>query len=67
MKQLGNLALICARRSDVTFVMIHGTVTVVVFRPGCKTVRITAEWDDDKRIGEIIHELNFGKYAEKAA
>ena len=53
MKQLGNLAIVCAQRSDV-LLEIHG---------GQNTLCIS--WDDDCFIQHIIHELNFGKYANK--
>ena len=66
MKQLGNLAIVCAQRENTTLMMQRGQVRVVTYHRG-GNITLLAAWDDDKRIDEIIHELNFGKYAEKAA
>lgn len=65
MKQLGNLAIICAQRKDLTFVMLRGLVNVIVRSGESSYDTLTVAWDDDETISEIIHELNFGKYAEK--
>lgn len=66
MKQLGNLAIVCAQRENTTLMMQRGQVRVVAYHRG-GYVTLLAPWDDDKRISEIIRELNFGKYAGKAA
>ena len=66
MKQLGNLAIVCAQRNDLTFVMLRGQVNVIVRSGENSYDTLTVAWDDDETISEIIHELNFGKYAEKA-
>ncbi len=64
MKQLGNLAIACARRSDVIMLIKEGEVTVVVNHiDGIDTKTLETAWDDDQRIGEICHELNFGSLA----
>lgn len=60
MKQLGNLAIVCAQRSDV-LLEIHGGL--VSIHMGQNTLCIS--WDDDCFIQHIIYELNFGKYANK--
>ena len=40
----------------------EGEVTVVVNHiDGIGTKTLETAWDDDQRIGEICHELNFGK------
>jgi hypothetical protein len=64
MKQLGNLALICAKRKDVSLQIYDGAATVYT---GCGPERASAaaRCDDDERISEIIRELNFGKFAGK--
>lgn len=63
MKQLGNLAIVCARRRSVQFVVESGEVCVTIRRfPGSPSYHL--RWDDDKKIEEVIHELNFGKYKE---
>ncbi len=64
MKQLGNLAIICAQRPESLLQILDGTVTVHV---GAGPTRATlhSAWDDDAKINSIIHELNFGKYAKK--
>ena len=66
MKQLGNLAIVCAKRPDVTFLMERGQIKVVAYHRGGYQTMI-ANWDDDARIEEMDHQLNFGRYAEKAA
>ena len=63
MKQLGNLAIVCAKRNDLTFVMLRGMVEIIVYSGESSCDTLTVEWDDDEAIREIIHELNFGKYA----
>ena len=64
MKQLGNLALVCAKRNDLTFVMLRGQVNVIVRSGESSYDTLTVAWDDDAGINEIIRELNRGKYAE---
>ena len=64
MKQLGNLAVICARRSGVLLQILNGKATVCV-GTGLERNSYTSDWDDDMRINELIHELNFGKLSEK--
>jgi hypothetical protein len=61
MKQLGNLAMVCANRDDVSFTMLKGEVTVHV-GDGPERAALTTAWHDDNKIDEIIRELNFGKY-----
>lgn len=64
MKQLGNLAIVCAQRPEV-LMEIHGGL--VSIHMGCGPSRNTLyiPWDDDDLIQQIIHELNFGKYANR--
>lgn len=64
MKQLGNLAIVCAQRPDVTFQLLRGQVQIHI-RVGSDTESQIVAWDDDEKIGKIIRELNFGKYAAK--
>ena len=66
MKQLGNLAIVCAQRNDLTFVMLRGLVNVIVRSGENFYDTLTVAWDDNETISAMIHELNFGKYAEKA-
>ena len=66
MKQLGNLAIICARRPEVLMQLYGGTVSVFV-GAGPERAALSAPWDDDSKISHIIYELNFGKHREKAA
>lgn len=62
MKQLGNLAIVCAQRRSVQFVVESGEVRVTIRNfPGSPSYYL--RWDDDKKIEEVIHELNFGRYA----
>lgn len=68
MKQLGNLAIACARRSDVIMLIKKGEVTVVVSHiDGIGTKTFETQWDDDQQIEEICHELNHGRYARGEA
>jgi alkanesulfonate monooxygenase SsuD/methylene tetrahydromethanopterin reductase-like flavin-dependent oxidoreductase (luciferase family) len=64
MKQLGNLAVICARRRDALLQVSNGRATLFV-GTGPDRGAITAEWDDDARIEKMIYELNYGRFAER--
>ena len=66
MKQLGNLAIICAQRETVLMQIHNGMVSVHV-GAGPERVTLVSLWDDDQRISQITHELNFGKYRAKSA
>lgn len=66
MKQLGNLAIVCAQRKSVLMQVHNGTVSVHV-GAGPERKTLISAWDDDQRISQITHELNFGKYREKSA
>lgn len=66
MKQLGNLAIVCAKRKDTLLQMLNGNVAIHL-GDGSNRAVLSAEWDDDEKIAAIIHELNFGKYKEGAA
>ena len=66
MRQLGNLAIVCAGRSDVLLQIFQGQVTVHVGQ-GPERAMLCAAWDDDAQICRIIHELNFGTYSGKKA
>ena len=65
MRQLGNLAIVCAGRSDVLLQIFQGQVTVHVGRGPQRTV-LRGAWDDDEEIRRMIHELNFGKFSVAA-
>lgn len=60
MKQLGNLAIICASRPDIVMTTQNGIVFVY---PKVEGKPMSARWDDDGKVEKIIHELNFGAYA----
>ncbi len=64
MKQLGNLAIVCAKRDDVLMQTYGGNVFVYVGE-GPERTSMYAKWDDDKSISEFVRELNYGKYARK--
>lgn len=66
MKQLGNLAIVCAKRKDTLLQMLNGNVAIHL-GDGPNRAVLSAEWDDDEKIPAIIYELNFGKYKEGAA
>ena len=62
MKQLGNLAIICARRPEVLLTLGDGAVAVHV-GAGPRRRTLAASWDDDAEISRIIAALNFGELA----
>lgn len=66
MKQLGNLAVVCAARRDV-LMQIHNGIVSVHYGAGPTRETVTAKWDDDKAISEIVYELNFGKKGKERA
>lgn len=66
MKQLGNLAIVCARRPEVLMQLHSGEVAVFV-GSGPEWEVLHTAWDNDAEINRIVHELNFGKYAKEAA
>lgn len=65
MKQLGNLAIICAQRQSV-LLQIQGGMASVTVGAGPERHVLSARWDNDTEIEQIIHELNFGKYRADA-
>ena len=62
MKQIGNLAVVCAQRSDV-LLQIQGKKVSIYVESGPQRKHISLTWDDDEMICNIVHELNYGKYA----
>lgn len=64
MKQLGNLAMVCAQRPEVLMKLHHGMVSVYAGNAPQRAI-LHAPWDDDAAISRIVHELNFGRYAPK--
>lgn len=64
MKQLGNLAIVCAKRPEVLMQIYSGEVVVHV-GSGPDRAALFAAWDNDAEIARIIRELNFGKYRSK--
>lgn len=64
MKQIGSLAAVCAKRSDVLMQIYEGMVSIYV-NFGPERTYMMASWDDDNKISQIIYELNYGRYAEK--
>lgn len=65
MKQLGNLAIVCAQRKDVALRIEQGRVMVLLDGTYAPTA-FSADWDDDETILSVIHELNFGQCAPKS-
>lgn len=64
MKQIGNLAVVCAREKDV-LLQLHNGVVSVHYGAGPTRETAIARWDDDEAIRAIVYELNFGKNAEQ--
>jgi hypothetical protein len=61
MKQLGNLALVCAQRQSTLLQIQNGTVSVFVGEGPDRDV-LSTRWDNDAEISRMIYELNFGKH-----
>lgn len=61
MKQIGNLAIVCAQRPDVLMQIYGGTVSIHVGE-GPERATLSAAWEDDDTIQDMIRELNFGRY-----
>lgn len=64
MKQLGNLAIVCAKRPDILLQIYDGYACVHVGE-GPNRASVYAKWDDDNAIRGIVHELNYGRYAKE--
>ena len=62
MKQFGNLAVVCAPRRDIIMTTQDGMVFV---RQRSSGKLLSAPWNDDDRVSKIVHELNFGSFAEQ--
>lgn len=65
MKQLGNLALVCAKRDDVSLDISDGQVNVYVDCGGDACEYMSCAWDNDGVIDAMVRELNFGKFKQK--
>ena len=64
MKQLGNLAVICAQRPELLMQLRGGLVLV----QAKNRATMEAAWNDDARIERIekmIYELNFGAFSKE--
>ena len=64
MKQLGNLSIVCAQRTDVLMQIYGGQVSVHVGE-GPERTSLFAAWDDDEVMQRIILDLKLGRYARK--
>lgn len=62
MKQLGNLAMVCAQRPEV-MMQLHGGKVSVFVGAGPERAVMDSTWDNDAEISRIVHELNFGRYS----
>lgn len=61
MKQLGNLAVICAQRPELLMQLRAGLVLV----QAKNRAAMEAAWNDDARIERMIYELNFGTFSKE--
>ena len=64
MKQLGNLAIIVAKRNDLCLSIYDGKATVYL---GCGPTKkqISVDWGDDEAISKLTYELNHGEYRQE--
>ena len=67
MKELGNLAVVCAKRKDNVLLQVHNGKVSVHVGDGPDRRTMNANWADNEKVKKMIHELNFGKYAEEKA
>ena len=58
MKQIGNLAIVCARRKDVTLRIEQGRVMVLLDGTYAPTA-FSADWDDDETILSVNPRVEF--------
>ena len=65
MKQLGNLAIVCAKRKDVLFQLLNGVATVYI-GAGPERAMLSTPWYDDDKVHKIVLALNHGEYREAA-
>jgi hypothetical protein len=65
MYQFGNLAMICAGRSDVLLQLVDGHVTIYV-ENGLGRQQFTAYWQDNAEVEKLIYELNHGSLRKEA-
>lgn len=62
MKELGNLAVICAGRMDILLQIYDGYACVYVGE-GPERAYMIAPCNDDEALRQIVRKLNFGRYA----
>jgi len=63
MLEIGNLAIVCAQKKDVSFQIYEGTVTVHLGR-GSNHKSLTTHWTDNEKIKEFVYELNHGRFKD---
>jgi hypothetical protein len=63
MMELGNLAIVCARKKDVSLQIYNGTATVHVGR-GTERKVLSSDWNDNEKIRQFVYELNHGEYKD---
>lgn len=61
MKQIGNLAVVCAKRPDLIMTVKGGRVCISMASEANRII-FCADWSDDAEINGVIHHLNFGRY-----
>ena len=64
MKQLGNLAIVCAQRQNTLLQIIDGKSTVFV-GVGPERRCISFDWRDDAEVSALVYELNHGRFCEE--
>lgn len=64
MKELGNLAVVCAKRHN-TLMQVHNSTVTVHVGNGPRRKSIALDWHDDVKIRALIWDLNHGRLREK--
>lgn len=63
MLEVGNLAVVCAQKKDVSLQIYQGIATVHVGR-GSKRRILSSDWRDNEKIKSLVYELNHGEYKD---
>lgn len=63
MLEFGNLAVVCGKRDDLFMQVLKGVVRVFIIE-NFDVPPLTAHWDNNEEVKQVIHEINFGSYSK---